>query len=132
MAKITNKDVFKGVLLGESRGEYFVEGYEWIQEHYELEPVNPSETEKILGYTKKVFAGIFDKRKVNKINLFWKSKRNKEEYIGYAPYTLFEAHKPTAKKDVMVIIIEIYDDKINLIDPVTGEIRQSIKTIYDN
>lgn len=128
MARLTYKELFNSIFLG--KGQYFVEGYEWTKEHYDIVPIiNSQEVESILSDMKKVFSKALNKRELNKINLFWERTDEDDSFIGIAPLTLFEPHKPSAKKDVMIIVLERYDGKINLIDPVTGEIRQSVKTV---
>ena len=124
MAKLKLNDVFDSIF---SAGEDFLaDGIEWIQ-RYKLVDVDAQEAEEMLSELKSAFAGAINKKKLAKINLIWKTQSGDEDvFIGLAPAQSFYNHRPAAKEKVMIVMVERYQGKVNLIDPSTGEIRQNI------
>lgn len=123
MTKLYLKDIFDGIFEGE--GGYIYDGLKRIL-RYSLSTANPRKAEAILHDMKVAFAGAINKRKLAKISLIWEHN-DKESFVGVAPAEIFYPHSSSAKGKIMILELERWDeDRINLIDPATGEIRQNI------
>jgi hypothetical protein len=123
MARLKISNMFDGIFEGKE--SLVSEGLEWVLKHYELTNPSPQEVELLIDETMSAFAGAINKKKLAKINLLWKQSGG-DTYIGIAPAETFYSNYPKTKGMVMIIMIERYEGKINLIDPITGEIRQNI------
>jgi hypothetical protein len=137
MAKLNLKSVFDGIFLGGK--DFFLEGYQWVTDTYDLVELDPKEAENIFNNVKSAFSGKIDKKHLNKINLLWKPKNRKDIFVGLAPVEIFNrvVRSSFRNKVIMIVVekyenridIEKYGNRINLIDPSSGEIRQAILDI---